>query len=146
MADEKWEEVGPSIGNEIPSGGIIIWSGAIANIPAGWFLCDGTNGTPDLTDRFVIHADADAAGTNNVGATGGASTVTLTAAQSGLPSHTHTVVASLNGAGGAGTNPQTYTSQSTASSFTTDATGGSAASESHSNRDKFYALAYIMKS
>ncbi|MFA5858396.1 MAG: hypothetical protein WC955_04955 [Elusimicrobiota bacterium] len=40
----------------IPKGGIIMWSGAEADIPAGWALCDGTNGTPDLRNRFVIGA------------------------------------------------------------------------------------------
>jgi hypothetical protein len=48
-------------------GMIIMWSGAIANIPAGWALCDGTNGAPDLRDRFVCGAG----GGNAVGATGG---------------------------------------------------------------------------
>lgn len=37
----------------VPLGGIIEWFGAIANIPAGWQLCDGTNGTPDLRGRMV---------------------------------------------------------------------------------------------
>lgn len=35
---------------------IIIWSGAIVDIPSGWVLCDGNNGTPDLRNRFVISA------------------------------------------------------------------------------------------
>lgn len=35
---------------------IVFWSGAIADIPAGWALCDGNNGTPDLTDKFIIGA------------------------------------------------------------------------------------------
>lgn len=35
---------------------ICLWGGAIVDIPAGWHLCDGTNGTPDLRDRFVIGA------------------------------------------------------------------------------------------
>lgn len=38
----------------MPSGGIIMWSGTIASIPAGWALCNGANGTPDLTDKFII--------------------------------------------------------------------------------------------
>lgn len=37
----------------IPQGTIVMWSGLIAAIPAGWKLCDGTSGTPDLRDRFV---------------------------------------------------------------------------------------------
>ncbi len=38
----------------VPSGGIIIWSGAANAIPSGWVLCDGTNSTPDLRQRFVM--------------------------------------------------------------------------------------------
>lgn len=38
-----------------PLHGIIcLWSGAIADIPDGWVLCDGTNGTPNLQDRFLV--------------------------------------------------------------------------------------------
>ena len=44
----------------VPSGGIIMWSGTIASIPAGWYLCDGNNGTPDLRDKFVVGARQDA--------------------------------------------------------------------------------------
>lgn len=40
----------------VPIGGIIIWSGAIVDIPAGYALCDGSGDTPDLEDRFVIGA------------------------------------------------------------------------------------------
>lgn len=47
----------------IPKGGIIMWSGALADIPAGWVLCDGTDidgdnvpDTPDLRDRFILGA------------------------------------------------------------------------------------------
>ncbi len=40
--------------SNVPSGGIIMWSGTIASIPTGWALCDGANGTPDLTDKFII--------------------------------------------------------------------------------------------
>lgn len=35
---------------------IVLWSGAIVDIPAGWKLCDGNNGTPDLRDKFVVGA------------------------------------------------------------------------------------------
>ena len=49
---------------------IVIWSGAIIDIPAGWVLCDGNNDTPDLRDKFLIGAGGgqapDAEGTSNV--------------------------------------------------------------------------------
>ncbi len=40
--------------SNVPDGGIILWSGTISSIPSGWALCDGSQGTPDLTDKFVI--------------------------------------------------------------------------------------------
>lgn len=73
----------------VPSGVIALWSGTVASIPSGWVICDGTNSTPNLTGRFIVHADADAAGTYNVGDTGGSNTVTL--AEANLPGHTHSV-------------------------------------------------------
>lgn len=54
----------------VPRGGIILWSGAITNVPSGWALCDGANGTPDLRDRFVIGHSASAAD-GLIGETGG---------------------------------------------------------------------------
>jgi len=36
-----------------PVGAIIMFNGTFASIPANWQLCDGTNGTPDMTDQFV---------------------------------------------------------------------------------------------
>jgi hypothetical protein len=61
----------------VPVGGIILWSGSVASIPTGWQICDGTNGTPDLRDRFVVGAGSSYA----VGATGGSTTKDV--------SHTH---------------------------------------------------------
>ena len=40
----------------VPIGSIIIWSGTIATIPSNYKLCDGSNKTPDLRDKFVIGA------------------------------------------------------------------------------------------
>ena len=68
----------------LPVGSVIMWYGLLGTIPTGWQACDGTNGTPDLRDRFVVGAGT----TYALGATGGANSVTLTTAQ--IPSHTHT--------------------------------------------------------
>ena len=129
--------------NSVPSGVILMWSGAISAIPTGWVICDGTNSTPDLTDRFVIHADADAAGTNDVGDTGGVSSVTLTSAESGVPAHTHSVLnyTELHGSGAVSTKGSVLEGGSTTITANTAANAASA----HTNRDKFYALAFIMK-
>lgn len=83
-----------NLNQPIPSGLISLWSGSIASIPSGWYLCNGANGTPDLRDRFVVGAGS----TYAVGATGGATTQTLITAN--LPAHTHTV-SGTTGAGGA---------------------------------------------
>jgi hypothetical protein len=48
---------------------IIQWSGD-ATLPTGWAACDGTNGTPDLRDRFVLGAE----GARATNSTGGGST------------------------------------------------------------------------
>lgn len=40
----------------LPTGVILMWHGDTTDIPAGYFLCDGTNGTPDLQDKFIIGA------------------------------------------------------------------------------------------
>ena len=79
----------PTWGNAFVAGMIMMWSGTIATIPSGWLLCDGTSGTPDLRNRFIIGANADDAGVAKT-------TVTGTASQSGgskdaiIPSHSHT--------------------------------------------------------
>ena len=77
--------------HRVPTGGIIIWSGSAAAIPTGWLLCDGTSGTPNLRDRFVVGAGS----TYAVAATGGATTVALTAVQ--IPAHTHTFSGNTGG-------------------------------------------------
>lgn len=62
-----------------PVGGIIMYNGTFASIPSNWQLCDGTNGTPDLTDKFVY-------GTNTeleLGDEGGSADAVVVA-------HTHT--------------------------------------------------------
>ena len=106
--DARLDTIEPQMAFLVPQGGIIMWSGAVANVPAGWALCNGANGTPDLRDRFVIGAG----GTRAPGVTGGAASGTtssagahthtgstggaaLTVAQ--LPSHTHTGTTSTNG-------------------------------------------------
>lgn len=80
------------LNSPVPSGFIGMWSGVTA--PTGWYLCDGTNGTPDLRNRFIVGAGTSYA----IGATGGADTVTLNETQ--IPSHTHTISATSSGAGG----------------------------------------------
>lgn len=42
----------------VPTGVIMMWSGAVVDIPAGYGLCDGTNGTPNLVGRFIVGVNA----------------------------------------------------------------------------------------
>ena len=69
----------PTTSPAVPAGCILIWSGATGSIPTGFVICDGTNGTPDLRDKFVIGAGL----SYSVGQTGGS-------ADAIVVSHTHT--------------------------------------------------------
>ncbi len=120
----------------VPTGAIIMWSGAIPDIPGGWSLCDGTDGTPDLTDRFV----AGAGGQYDVGDTGGSDEHTLTVDE--MPTHEHDYerreTSGVRGTETGGAQDRiggTDTRQ-------TETTGGD---QPHENRPPFYALAYIQK-
>ena len=109
----------------IPTGIIVIWSGSIANIPAGWVICDGNNGTPDLRDKFVIGAG----GSLNPNDTGGSATHDHDFTGNG---HTHTFP------GGSGLSGGAVFSNTTAPTAVTGTT------DSESNLPPFYALAFIM--
>lgn len=89
-------------GEGVPEGGIIEWSGSIANIPQYWVLCDGRFGTPDLRDKFVIGAGLNYA----VDATGGSTihshtgTVGLHALTiEEMPNHDHGTLLPYDGGG-----------------------------------------------
>jgi len=69
----------PSTSPAVPSGCILIWSGSVGSIPSGFVLCNGSNGTPDLRNSFVLGAG----NSYSVGQTGGSTTATLT--QGNLP-------------------------------------------------------------
>lgn len=123
---------GSGAGGNIPSGGIIIWSGAENAVPSGWALCDGNNGTPDLRDRFVLGAGTDYA----VGATGGEKAHTLTISEMPQHSHTYSAPAGTSSLMGSGRTPF---------SVYTGSTGSAGGSEAHNNMPPYYALCYIMK-
>lgn len=65
-----------ALGANMPSGSIIIWSGTIASIPAGWIICDGNSGTPNLLAKFI---EGVATAATNPGTTGGSISKSLTA-------------------------------------------------------------------
>jgi hypothetical protein len=132
-------------------GMVMMWSGTIPDIPAGWGLCDGTVGTPDLRNRFVI-------GSGNIyatGATGGSADAVVVAHShnlsidsGGAHNHSHVGVNELQqftqGGGGWASGRQGLTSTAGVHSHsgTAAATGESGTNK---NLPPYYALAFIMK-
>ena len=152
----------PTWVDPFPSGGIIMWSGTIATIPSGWYLCDGTNSTPDLRNRFIIGANADdggAAKTNITGSatqTGGSKDAIVVSHNHSLtdPGHSH----GINDLYASNNNPAVGSSftawfpygsvnaSRTTSSATTGISIASAGSSgTNANLPPYYALAFIMK-
>jgi len=111
---------------KIPKGIIILWSGAIVDIPAGWHLCDGTAGTPELRDRFVIAAGD----TYNPGDRAGSAAHVHTFTTNG---HFHTLTGGPEIGGG--TELENFTS--------TDVDTGT--TDPGSTNPLYYSLAFIMK-
>ena len=109
----------------LTTGIIALWSGAVGAIPAGWTLCDGTAGTPDLRDNFVVGAGS----TYAPDANGGTVNHTHTGSTDG---HQHQLTAGVVFQSGTGVGPNTTPNSDT---FTSDATD---------NLPPYYALAYIM--
>lgn len=121
-----------------PIGTIVAWGGTADNIPSGWVICDGQNGTPDLRGKFIL-GSSDA---HVVGETGGSETVTLKDAE--IPKHRHTIPDSPHGSylttntGGSPVYPYQ-------SGVLTKQTGLSGGGQPHNNMPPYYTLIYIMK-
>ena len=160
------------VGNgTIPIGGIIMWSGTDANIPSNWHLCDGTAGTPNLVDRFIVGRGS----AYSAGATGGSKDAVIVSHNHNVndPTHDHSYAyANRRGGGDIGNNyqglginnvvqrgQQSELEQSgrpdgdTLHAFTADtqekSTGVSidaqGVSGSNANLPPYYAIAYIMR-
>jgi hypothetical protein len=135
-------------------GGIVMWSGTVEDIPIGWALCNGTNGTLDLRNRFIVGAG----GLYNVGATGGS-------ADSVVVTHQHSITINTGGHHGhsfrersgnnAGNNPtqfagwpfaeQTPTSSANGSHSHTVSLNNTGVSATNANLPPYYALAFIQQ-
>ena len=149
----------PASAPAIPSGCILLWSGSTGSIPAGWYLCNGANGTPDLRDRFIVGAG----NTYAVNATGGSAdaivvthnhTATSTVTD---PGHKHDAITQTSGSSSAGaqyaasfsgsvntTSTQMIQTATTGITVATT-TANSGVSGTNANLPPYYALAYIMK-
>jgi hypothetical protein len=143
----------PTWGNAFVAGMIMLWSGSSATIPTGWLLCDGTNSTPDLRNRFVVGATS----TYAVGATGGSAdaivvshTHTATVTD---PGHTHSLSPSIRASSGTDGNANRCSggsdngaiSISSATTGITVANSTTGSSGTNANLPPYYALCYIMK-
>ena len=104
---------------------IAIWSGAVVDIPFGWHLCDGSSGTPDLRDKFVVGAGNSYA----VGATGGSASHQHYFDTDG---HQHHLINGSDIQPGSGI------------SITTSYEYDSGTTETKSHLPPYYALCYIM--
>lgn len=128
----------------VQSGIICMWAGSVASIPSGWQLCNGTNGTPDLRDRFIMGAGS----TYNPGDTGGISTHTHTEnAHMHLVDPPNTTTTGSNyaasvtpGLSGAAWD---HTHNVNIASF--DSSYGSSTINNTTTLPPYYALCYIMK-
>jgi microcystin-dependent protein len=139
----------PQWGASFVTGMIMMWSGSIVSIPTGWLICDGTNSTPDLRNKFIVGAGS----TYAVNATGGSADLVV-------PSHTHTATDSghihsvtipsgrfqpqANGQNQ--TNPYYDASVNTATGFANITVSTTGVSPTNANLPPYLALAYIMKS
>ena len=120
----------------IPRGIIVAWSGEPTQLPQGWVLCDGQNGTPNLKGRF-IYGWSGTGRSATIQDGGGSELVTLTVAQ--MPAHTHSMQVDTTGG---------WAKSSIGSgelNKRTDQTGSTGGNQAHENMPPFLVLAYIMK-
>lgn len=129
----------------IPPGTIVMWSGLKANIPAGWVLCDGTSGTPDLRERFIKSIGTDPG--EEPGTTGGSALHTPAGTIGSAGSHDHSFTASSNAA-----SPDLLAADTTGAGVAASGTTGSAGDHTHTFtgteanfEPPFYKLAFIMR-
>ena len=129
----------------IPMGGIIMWSGNANNVPDGWKLCDGTDGTPNLKGKFIVGYDPADSDYNTVGKTGGERSVTLSTAQ--MPSHSHSATVRVSGLAASSNGDKDFFAPSwkTKNAEEAIATDSKGSGQPHENRPPYYAMCFIMR-
>jgi hypothetical protein len=132
----------------IPTGVIVMWSGSIASIPSGWLICDGSNSTPDLRNRFIVGAGS----TYSVAGTGGSADAITVAHTHSITDSGHSHTSSLNnitnnGIQSGGNPGPTIPGGTLATSVVTTgiSINSTGSSGTNANLPPYYALAYIMK-
>lgn len=156
----------PSQADTVPIGAAYLYFGALGDIPANYSICDGTNGTPDLRDRFIVGASTGkprgtTGGSVNTSSSGSHSHVinvtgtALTVDQ--IPSHTHQVNQALESIAGGSLHPPgrivssggSHAGQSQATgggqTHTHGATSASGGSHTHTSTPPYYAAVWIMR-
>lgn len=120
----------------MPIGSIIMFNGKAEEIPSGWAICNGENGTPNLIDRFIL-------GSTYAGGIGGKSQVTLTVAQ--LPPHRHKVLKSWYGKADNANDRQVVRWDETVDTNSQVLTGETGLGMPIDIMPPYYRLIYIMK-
>ena len=118
-----------------------MWSGALNQIPTGWSLCNGNNGTPNLSDRFIVGVG----NAYSLAATGGEASHLLTSEESGLPSHSHSLPGVLKNVYGGSWDVHVVSNSNISIDYNSGAVAASNASRPHNTLPPYYALAFIMK-
>lgn len=123
-------------GVALPVGIIAIWSGSSENVPDKWQICDGTNGTPNLKDKFVLGAGTE----HTIGETGGEENHILTVEE--MPKHYHTMDANASGTSAGQMHGEIIIKSDGATKRASSSVGGN---QPHNNMPPYYTLCYIMK-
>lgn len=124
--------------NILPRGCVIAWYGN--NIPNGWLICDGTQGTPDLRGRVILgEGDGPGLTSRYLNQSGGEENHILTINE--MPAHSHHYYRGHDRGSGGGTSDVQHRDDDT-SSRNTDNTGGN---NPHNNMPPYRVLTYIMK-
>jgi len=144
----------------VPVGAILMWSGTIATIPTGWVICDGTTGTPDLRDKFIMGAGDTVSNTYAVGVTGGSADAVLPLHNHVLTDHGHKHISPYSeigvgpygnapgltgrlGSGKTDNDNNAYYTSPEKTDITIDSAGSG--NGTGANLPPYYALAFIMK-
>jgi microcystin-dependent protein len=133
-----------------PSGMVMIWTKGTNNIPSGWALCDGNNGTPDLRGKFIlgVNPNSDKMEFRTVGRDGGSAKISV----GQLPAHTHDIVGKGDDSGYCATGECGFYSTDRLSNdreVRASKSGGKLVVETEGRGEDYYppfvTLAYIMK-